>query len=95
MQGATLSVYRTYDNPAKIGTREHTKYAFGESNGKVFVDADAAFEHALTRGYLKLFYNNAMWPDKNRGTTYKDDLRQMNLQYRINAKKLITMKKHS
>ena len=52
-----LQVYRTYLFPERIGTREYTKIALGDANGKSFDTTDQAFAYALERGYLKPYYN--------------------------------------
>jgi hypothetical protein len=91
--GAILSVFRVYYNSEKIGTREYTKYAYGEGEGRVFKDSESAFVWALEHGYLQRYFNNGTHSGIH-GGKYWDYIRQQHIKYRLEDNKPVMLKRH-
>ena len=91
INGAILSVYRVYTNPKKIGTLEHTKYAYGEGEGKEFPTTEAAYAWALEHGYLQKFFNNGTCSFRK---GYWEFIRQMTIKGRTERGQPVTLKRH-
>ena len=54
-----LHVYRNYEFPDRVGTMEHTKFAYGDAHGKIFKSTEDAFAYALEHGYCKHYFAKA------------------------------------
>jgi hypothetical protein len=55
-----LHVYRMYEFRDRIGTMEHTKFAYGEAFGKAFKSSEEAFNYAFEHGYTKQYFPRAV-----------------------------------